>query len=407
MTSVGGVVGATALIAGLVVLLMAALRSFPGIRAAGSTQGLKVIGRVALGPRQGIVLVEIGDRILALSVGEGGVRVLAELERDELPEARVQQAGLLPALPRALANAMRRAAGAAAIAIGLLYAAHPAFAQATGADAPARGNPVLAADSSGRVTAGAVPPRQGVRAARAAAQVMPRADSALARLAPRLDLSLSSGGAGGGLRLSGTVGVVVMLGLLTLLPMLVLLMTSFTRVLIVLQLLRQALGAQNVPPPQVVTAMALLITSFVMAPTLSEANRAALTPWLDGKIEQAQMLSAGVQPFREFMLRETRPSDVQLYLSLADHPPVAEARDIPLPVLMTAFVTSEIRVAFQMGFALFLPFLVIDIVVASVLMSMGMMMLPPTMVSLPFKLLLFVLVDGWNLVVQGLIRSFH
>jgi flagellar biosynthetic protein FliP len=119
------------------------------------------------------------------------------------------------------------------------------------------------------------------------------------------------------------------------------------------------------------------------------------------------MLSRGVEPLRDFMLRQTRPSDVKLYLGLADHPPVATAAEIPLSVLMTAFVTSEVRIAFQMGFALFLPFIVIDIVVASVLMSMGMMMLPPTMVSLPFKLLLFVLVDGWNLVVQGLIRSFH
>jgi flagellar biosynthetic protein FliP len=144
-----------------------------------------------------------------------------------------------------------------------------------------------------------------------------------------------------------------------------------------------------------------------MAPTLREVNRTALEPWMDGKIEQAQMLSLGVQPFRAFMLRQTRTQDLATSMKLSRLAPVARAEDVPLVVLVTAFVTSELRVAFQMGFALFLPFIVIDVVVASVLMSMGMMMLPPAMISLPFKLLLFVLVDGWALLTQSLIQSFR
>ncbi|MBI2406714.1 MAG: flagellar type III secretion system pore protein FliP [Gemmatimonadetes bacterium] len=403
-TSFGGVIGATLLVVGLVVLALAAVRRLAGVRGAPGAPGLRIVRRLALGPRQGIVLVEIGDRLLALSVGEGGVRALAELDPlDDAPTVEATQRTETPLHP--IAQIVRRAFGAAVLGMALLGAAQPAAAQAAGAAAPSASVGVrdsAAAPAMARPADSSATTRRRIRAAA-------RADTALGRLAPRIDLSVASGGAGGagGLRLSGTVGVVVMLGLLSLLPMLVLLMTGFTRVLIVLQLLRQAIGAQNVPPPQVVTAMALLITGFVMAPTLNEVNRTALTPWLDGRIEQAQMLSLGAQPFRAFMLRETRPSDVQLYLNLADHPPVATPNDIPLSVLMTAFVTSEVRIAFQMGFALFLPFIVIDIVVASVLMSMGMMMLPPTMVSLPFKLLLFVLVDGWNLVVQGLIRSFH
>ncbi len=151
--------------------------------------------------------------------------------------------------------------------------------------------------------------------------------------------------------------------------------------------------------------LSLLLTGFVMAPTLAAVNRTAIQPWMDGKIEQSVMLSEGVKPFRKFMLRQTRESDLSTFMDLSRQPRVARVEDVPLVVLTSAFVTSELRTSFQIGFALFLPFIVIDVVVASVLMSMGMMMLPPVMISLPFKLLLFVLVDGWTLVVNGLIQK--
>jgi flagellar biosynthetic protein FliP len=220
-------------------------------------------------------------------------------------------------------------------------------------------------------------------------------------------MDLRLGDQEGGLRLSGTVGIVIMMGLMTLLPTLVLMMTGFTRILIVLHFLRQALGTQSAPPSHLVAGLALLLTGFVMAPTLREVNSTALEPWMNGQIAQTEMLSRGVVPFREFMLRQTRESDLKTFVEMSR--PVAPPRtvdDVPLVVVMSAFVTSELRTAFQLGFALFLPFIVIDVVVASVLMSMGMFMLPPAMISLPFKLLLFVLVDGWALLTQSLVASF-
>jgi flagellar biosynthetic protein FliP len=242
----------------------------------------------------------------------------------------------------------------------------------------------------------------------ATAQAAPVAGAALAltKLAPSMDLRVGADSARGGLRLSGTVGIVVMMGLLTLLPTLLLMMTSFTRILIVLHFLRQALGTQNAPPTQLVAAIALLLSGFVMSPTLTAVNRNALQPWMAGKIEQGEMLERGAEPFRTFMLRQTRDHDLQVFVDLAKGPRPATAAEVPLVTLMSAFVTSELRTAFQIGFALFLPFIIIDVVVSSVLMSMGMFMLPPAMISLPFKLLLFVLVDGWTLIVQSLVASF-
>lgn len=231
-------------------------------------------------------------------------------------------------------------------------------------------------------------------------------DTMLTKLAPQMDLRVGGKGAGG-LRLSGTVGIVVMMGLLTLLPTLVLLMTGFTRILIVLNFLRQALGTQNAPPAQMVAALSLILTGFVMAPTLNKVNETALQPWMDGKIEQGEMMKAAVIPFREFMLKHTRDHDLQVFIDMSPGVAPRNEDEIPLVTLVSAFATSELRTAFQIGFALFLPFIIIDIVVSSVLMSMGMFMLPPAMISLPFKLLLFVLVDGWTLVVQSLVTSFR
>ncbi len=222
---------------------------------------------------------------------------------------------------------------------------------------------------------------------------------------PQMDLKMGDG-KDGGLRLSGTVGIVVMMGLLTLVPTLVLMMTGFTRILIVLHFLKQAMGTQSAPPAQLLAAMALLLTGFVMAPTLTEVNRSALTPWMDGQMTQVEMLREGVKPMRVFMLKQTRESDLKTFIELSRLPRPNTVDDVPLHVLMSAFVASELRRAFQIGFMVYLPFIIIDAVVASVLMSMGMFMLPPAMISMPFKLLLFVLVDGWGLIITALINSF-
>ena len=232
------------------------------------------------------------------------------------------------------------------------------------------------------------------------------ADQALLQLMPQVDMTVGGGTPGSGLRLNGTVGVVVMMGLLTLLPTLLLMMTGFTRILIVLNFLKQALGTQTAPPGALVASLALLLTGFVMAPTLSEVNRTALTPWMDGTISQVEMMQTGVKPMRAFMLRQTKETDMATFLQLSRMPKPANVDEVPLHVVMAAFVASELRTAFQIGFAIYLPFIIIDTVVASVLMSMGMFMLPPAMISLPFKLLLFVLVDGWNLTITSLVQSF-
>jgi flagellar biosynthetic protein FliP len=248
-------------------------------------------------------------------------------------------------------------------------------------------------------------PQTATQAAPAATSAVATTDALLSRAAPQLDLKLGNDKEKG-LHLSGTVGVVVMMGLLTLLPTLLLMMTSFTRILIVLHFLKQALGTQSAPPAHLVSALALLLTGFVMSPTLSEVNRTALTPWLDGSMEQVEMMKTAVGPFRAFMLRQTRDRDIEVFVEMSRAEPPKTVEEVPTVVLMSAFVTSELRTAFQLGFALFLPFIIIDVVVSSVLMSMGMFMLPPAMISLPFKLLLFVLVDGWSLVVQSLVAGF-
>jgi len=225
----------------------------------------------------------------------------------------------------------------------------------------------------------------------------------LARQLPSMDLQV---GDEEGFSISGPVGTVLFIGFLTLLPTVLLLMTGFTRILVVLHLLKQAMGTQTAPPAHLLAAMALLLTGFVMAPTLTEVNRVALTPWIAGEMDEVEMMKSASVPFRHFMLESTGENELVAFMDMrgGDRPETVD--EIPLTVLTSAFVTSELRHAFQIGFALFLPFVVIDIVVASVLMSMGMFMLPPVMVSLPFKLLLFVLVDGWSLIVGGLVQSF-
>jgi flagellar biosynthetic protein FliP len=224
-------------------------------------------------------------------------------------------------------------------------------------------------------------------------------------LLPRIDLRL--GGAQDGIQLSGAVGLVVFLGALTLLPALFLLMTSFTRILIVLHFLRSALGTQTTPPGQLLTALAILLTGVVMHPVLEQSHRTALQPYLEGRLSQSGAYQQALVPFREFMLANTSARDLAMFAELSGIEEAREPEAFPIVTVVSAFVTSELRTAFQMGFVIFLPFVVIDIIVASVLMSLGMFMLPPMMISLPFKLLLFVLADGWTLVVQSLVGSFR
>jgi len=207
--------------------------------------------------------------------------------------------------------------------------------------------------------------------------------------------------------LSTTIRIILLITLLTLAPGILVLVTSFTRIVIVLSLLRHAMSTQQIPPNQVIVGLALVMTFFIMRPVFDEINDQALQPYLNEEIAQEAAFERAVQPVREFMLRQAREKDIALFIRVSGTPQPATRDDVPTSALIPAFVVSELQTAFQMGFMLFVPFLIIDMVVASVLMSMGMMMLPPIMVSLPFKILLFVLVDGWYLLVQSLVNSFH
>jgi len=206
---------------------------------------------------------------------------------------------------------------------------------------------------------------------------------------------------------STPVNILVLLTLITLLPGLLLSVTGFTRILIVLGFVRNALGTPTMPPNQVLVGISMFLTLFVMSPTLSKVNDVAIKPWRNNQISQTQAIANAQEPLRAFMFKQVRDSDLALFVKL-DHLKRPETRaDIPIQVLIPAFVLSELKTAFQIGFLIFIPFLIIDMVVSSTLMSMGMMMLPPALISLPFKILLFVLVDGWHLVVEGLVNSFH
>jgi flagellar biosynthetic protein FliP len=211
---------------------------------------------------------------------------------------------------------------------------------------------------------------------------------------------------GGEAPLSLSLQVLIIMGLLTVLPGILLMMTSFTRIVIVLAILRQALGLQNSPPNQVIIGLSLFLSFFVMAPVVNEVNTNALKPYAAGQISSTQLIETGGKSFHAFMLKQTRVKDVTMFAGIAKSGPYAKPQDVPFAVLLPAFVTSELKTAFQIGFLIFLPFIVIDLVVATVLMSLGMMMLSPQIISLPFKLLLFVLVDGWALTMGSLANSF-
>jgi flagellar biosynthesis protein FliP len=409
--SVMGILLTLGFVLALLGVALKLLRRFAPNSSTSATLRMEVVQRLALGPKQGIAVIRVGERIVAVSVGDGGVSRLFEMEASELGAGSLGLGDLgspasRPNSPLDFKAAFKGALRTAGLTVVLMIAASSARAQTVTAKPPTQAQlQEIAKQAVSGVKAGKSPAEIVQKLSQASSpSSQPSALSSGPKGAPTMDLKI---GNGEGLRLNGTVGVVVMMGVLTLLPTLLLMMTGFTRILIVLNFLKQALGTQSAPPNQLVAALALLLTGFVMAPTLSEVNRTALTPWMDGKIDQAQMMEVGAKPFRAFMLKQTRREDVETFVRISRTPAPASIADVPLVTLTSAFVISELRTAFQIGFALFLPFIVIDVAVSSVLMSMGMFMLPPAMIALPFKLLLFVLVDGWSLIVQSLVTSFR
>ena len=380
------VLGALAVMGGGALLLLALKRRY-GASWRPAAGRIEILGRAGLGPSQGLALVRVGTRVFLVSSGEGGARTLAELSPEELdgplenledpPQAPVRA----PARPswgwsggavlkRAAASARRAGLGIALV----LLAGH---AGGLGRSAGPNGL------SRSRRTPG---PR--------------RSTSSFLRCPCRWATARRASG------LTGTVGTVIVLGLLALAPTLVLLTSSFTRILVVLHLLRQALGTQTTPPGHLLAGLALLLSGVVMTPTLEQVRLVAFDPWMAGEIDEGTMLGRAAGPMRMFMLEHAREEDLRTFLEISRSPAPASPEDISNTVLMSAFVTSELRAAFEIGFALFLPFVVIDLVVAAILTSMGMFMLPPTMIALPCKLLLFVLMDGWSLLLGALAQSF-
>jgi flagellar biosynthetic protein FliP len=400
-------IGLFAALAVTLVLCGAALwllrRFAPGALAAGRGLTLRVLQRVSLGPRQGVALLQVGERVLLVSMTDAGASLLGEIDGDDRARA-LAGAPALPAFPpspataapvapldaRALLARVVRAARSGAglaIVVALLAAAAPAHAQHITVPPPAKG------------VVSHVPP---ANAPRMGTGLQPPVVSPPPM--PQVDIRIGEGK--DQIRLSGAVGLVVFFGVLTLLPALFLLMTSFTRILIVLHFLRSALGTQTTPPGQLLVALAVLLTGVVMHPVLEETNRTAMQPYFAGQVSQGDAYNLAVKPFRSFMLRNVREQDLTTFMQMSGIDKVDTEDELPTVTIVSAFVISELRTAFQMGFVLYLPFVVVDVIVASVLMSLGMFMLPPVMVSMPLKLLLFVLADGWTLVVQNLVGSF-
>ncbi|HET9064832.1 MAG TPA: flagellar type III secretion system pore protein FliP [Gemmatimonadales bacterium] len=377
-----GALAALLVTIGVMMVVLRWLGRLHGINRGGERTGtLQLLDRVATGPRQGIGLVRVGERVLIVGMGEE-LSLLGEIEgpaREDLLRTASPRDGT-PA--RGLPHWLGRFGLLLALAVGLALAPVVVAAQVVTAPPPTAQAATPAATPGGLQGPSITPP-----------------------IAPSVDLRLGDGE--DQLRLSGAVGIVVLMGVLTLLPAMLLLMTGFTRILIVLGFLRSALGTQSAPPAQLLVAIALILTGLVMRPVINEANETALQPYLRGEMTQVDAYKAALVPARRFMLANTRDKDIRTFVELAGESEADSLEAVSTMTIVSAFVTSELRTAFQMGFVIFLPFLVIDLIVASVLMSMGMFMLPPVMVSLPFKLLLFVLADGWALVMQGLVASFR
>ncbi|SFI53021.1 flagellar biosynthetic protein FliP [Paenibacillus sp. UNC496MF] len=224
---------------------------------------------------------------------------------------------------------------------------------------------------------------------------------------PLPNVSVNIGGESGESPGTSALSLLLIITVLSVAPGILVLMTSFTRIVIVLGFVRTSLGTQSMPPNQVLVGLAMFLTFFIMSPTLGAVNDAALQPYLKGELTQTQALSKAADPMKKFMFNQTREKDLELFMKYTKTETPKTYSDIPITVMVPAYALSELRTSFQMGFMIFIPFLIIDMVVASTLMAMGMMMLPPVMISLPFKILLFVLVDGWYLVVKSLLLSFN
>jgi flagellar biosynthetic protein FliP len=367
-----GVLAALAVTIGTLLVALRVLRRFHNPGAGGGRRvELEVLQRVSTGPRQGVALLRVADRVLVVAVAEGGTTLLTELSGEALERA------LEPASASTALFAVNKGRWLRLGWIGLV---------------------VLSLLSPGAVQAQTAPPTTAV----SGTGQHPAVD---APRPPQVTLDLSNGD--NELQLSGAVGIVAFLGAMTLLPALLLLMTSFTRILVSLHFVRSALGTQTTPPGQLLVAIAVLLTAVAMAPVLDDANRTAVAPYFRGEISQVEAYKLGILPFRGFMLANTREQDLAMFAELSRVEQVESVEELPTAVVVSAFVTSELRTAFQIGFVIYVPFVVVDLIVASVLMSMGMFMLPPVMVSLPFKLLLFVLADGWSLVAQNLVAGFR
>jgi flagellar biosynthetic protein FliP len=220
-------------------------------------------------------------------------------------------------------------------------------------------------------------------------------------------VSLDLGGGDRGAFTGKVIQLIALMTVLSIAPGILVMVTSFTRIVVVLSILRSAIGAQTTPPNMVLVSLALFLTAFVMAPTFEASYDNGIKPLLDQKIDEQAAFTQGVAPFKTFMLAQVREKDLSLFIDMANAGPITTPQETPLKALIPAFMVSELRRAFEIGFLLYLPFLIIDMVVASVLMSMGMMMLPPVMIALPFKLIFFVMVDGWYLIAGSLVRSFN
>lgn len=229
--------------------------------------------------------------------------------------------------------------------------------------------------------------------------------------APIPNVNIQIGAAEGSQEIGESLQMLFVLTILALAPSILIMMTSFTRIIISLHFLKSAIGTQQMPPNQIIIGLALFLTFFVMSPVFSQINEEALQPYQRGEIVQEQMTENAVMPLKEFMLKQTRDEDIKLFMDLSDREPIQDEtkilEELPMHVVIPAFIISEVRAGFIIGFLIYLPFIVIDMVVASTLMSMGMMMLPPAMIALPFKILLFILVDGWNLIIGQLVQTFR
>lgn len=229
---------------------------------------------------------------------------------------------------------------------------------------------------------------------------------ALAAPIPSANINIGVGNSNNPQDVANTLQIMAMLTILSLAPAILIMTTAFVRIVVVLSFLKQALSLQNAPPTQVIIGLAMFLTFYIMSPYWSQANQNGLQPYLTGQISQTEALNKVAEPMREFMFKQTRESDIALFVNLSQAKRPQTQDDVSIFTLIPAFIISELKTAFQIGFMIYIPFIVIDMVVASTLMSMGMMMLPPTMISLPFKILLFVMVDGWHLLISSLIHSF-